>query len=90
VHILVDGYSDDERDIWEIPEVKKFYLKLINEYPLIITKTDEVTTKNIRLCCSKILEVTKKNGITNTTSRKTSEWFKAVYEAEKHLTQQKR
>lgn len=90
IQILVDGYNDDERDLWEILEVKKFYTKLIRDYPMIITKIHKQTTTYIRLCCSEIIGITKGNGTTHTTSIKNAEWLKAVYEVEKHLATQKR
>ena len=33
VTFMIDGYNDDKREVWDIPEVRRFITKIHNDYP---------------------------------------------------------
>jgi len=56
VHFIFNGYNDDPREVFEIPEIIKYYLKLdeLAPYlPILISKdiVDKYNQFGIYLCC---------------------------------------
>ena len=48
--VFFDGYDDDPREIWQIPETRAFVARLFSEYPeLLFYLNDE--TKTPVICC---------------------------------------
>jgi len=56
----ITGYDADKRELWEIPEVKKYITKLLNKKPQILYYLD-LKLWSI-LCYSSTLSTTNKNG----------------------------
>lgn len=44
IHPFIEGYDDDPRELWEIPEVAVFFKALwkeLDKYPEIVTRIDQ-------------------------------------------------
>ncbi|MBL0139237.1 MAG: chlororespiratory reduction 6 domain-containing protein [Bacteroidetes bacterium] len=60
VEISVGGYENDPRELWEIPEVKKFIEELDTQFPYwfyFLTKYG-AGLKMIAFCCSNLIKLT--------------------------------
>jgi hypothetical protein len=51
VHLVVDGYDDDEREVWQIPEVRDYLCRLINRLDIaVLQRLDEHTRAIVAVC----------------------------------------
>lgn len=48
--IFFDGYDDDPREIWQIPETRAFVARIFSEYPELLFYLNEETKTPI-ICC---------------------------------------
>jgi hypothetical protein len=85
LEIRVDGYNHDQRDLWEITKVKKYFMKLIKECPLTLIQVTPETLSILEKCCSKIVSIERSNGITYTGYIRSKEWQEACRFAAKTL-----
>ena len=63
--IFFDGYDDDSREIWQIPETRAFVARIFSEYPEFLFYLND-KTKNPIICCLMNIKRSIKNGHGNT------------------------
>ena len=52
VHLVVDGYDDDEREVWQIPEVREYLRRLVLALdPVVIDRLDAHSLTIAQVCC---------------------------------------
>jgi hypothetical protein len=60
IHLAIDGFDDDPRELWEIPEVKEFLRRLTLGMEMgVLARLDELSRILCSVCCGKLRPVGK-------------------------------
>jgi hypothetical protein len=60
IHLALDGYDDDSRELWEIPEVKAYVRRLILGLDLeVMSRLDPLSRILGSVCCGMLRPVGK-------------------------------
>lgn len=60
IHLALDGYDDDSRELWEIPEVKNYIRRLILGLdPEVMSRLDPLSRILGSVCCGMLRPVGK-------------------------------
>lgn len=52
VHLVVEGYDDDARELWQIPEVREYLRRLVLALdPVVIDRLDAHSRTIAQVCC---------------------------------------
>lgn len=60
--VVFDGYDFDEREVWHVPEVRRFVHCALLEYPQLIARFDLVQRRLFRSC---VLDISDRFGKQN-------------------------
>jgi hypothetical protein len=73
IHLAIDGYDDDPRELWQIPEVKDYIRRLILGLDLeVMARLDELSRILGAVCCGMLRPVGKDPVTGNTRFERTS------------------
>jgi hypothetical protein len=67
IHLAVDGYDDDSRELWEIPEVKEFIRRLILGMDIDVMARLDPTSRILGSVCCGMLRPIGRDPVTGNT-----------------------